>query len=70
MEENRVSIWPAALSLTVSYMSSILVLGYPAEMYSFGSQNWLGIFGWSLGALLSVLIYVPVLYPLKTITAN
>ena len=51
-------------------MSSIMVLGYPAEMYTFGGQYVLNSFGWALGYFLSGFIYVPVLYPLKTTTTN
>ena len=54
----------------VSFASSILVLGCPAEIYTFGGQYLLDGVGFSLGYILSGLIYVPVLYPLNTITAN
>ena len=67
---STIGILPATLSLTISYMSSITVLGYPAEMYTFGGQYLLNSFGWALGYFLSGFIYVPVLYPLKTTTTN
>ena len=65
-----IAIWPAILSLSVSFMSSVSMLGLPAEIYTFGGQFWLGTLGWTLGHFLSVLVYVPVLYPLQTTTAN
>ena len=43
---------------------------FPAEIYTFGGQYFIGNFGWALGAVLSCMVYVPVLYPLGTITAN
>ena len=67
---DRISVWSAALSLTVSFMSAASMLGYPAEIYTFGGQFWLGTLGWALGAFLSAVIYVPVLYPLQTTTSN
>ena len=65
-----IAIWPAILSLSVCFMSSVSMLGLPAEIYTFGGQFWLGTLGWTLGHFLSVLVYVPVLYPLQTTTAN
>ena len=65
-----IAIWPAILSLSVSFMSSVSMLGLPAEIYTFGGQFWLGTLGWTLGHFLSVLVYVPVLYPVQTTTAN
>ena len=51
-------------------MSSVSMVGIPAEIYTFGGQYMLCGIGWTLGNILSVLIYVPVLYPLQTTTAN
>ena len=65
-----IGVIPAALSLTVSFVSSIMIIGWPAEVYTFGGQYFLGGFGFALGYLLCAFIYVPVLYPLKTTTAN
>ena len=46
-----IGVLPATLSLSISYMSLIMVLGYPAEMYTFGGQYVLNSFGWALGYL-------------------
>ena len=32
-----IAIWPAILSLSVSFMSSVSMLGLPAEIYTFGA---------------------------------
>ena len=53
-----------------SYVSAILVLGYPAEMYAFGGQMWLHAIGTALGAALACVLYVPVFYPLKITSIN
>ncbi len=67
----QIGVLGASVSLTVSFISSILILGYPAEIYSFGSQYWVGNFGWAfLAPVLSAVVYVPVLYPLQTTTSN
>ena len=67
---NTIRFRPASVSLMVSFASSILVLGCPAEIYTFGGQFLLDGVGFALRYVLSGLIYVPVLYPLNTITAN
>ena len=53
-----------------SYVSAILVLGFPAEMYAFGGQMWLNAAGTALGAILACVLYVPVFYPLKLTSIN
>ncbi|XP_046548473.1 sodium-coupled monocarboxylate transporter 1-like [Haliotis rubra] len=56
---------PLAISILVSFMSAILILGTPAEMYREGTQYYLYTFG-LIGAIgVSTLLYVPLLYPLK-----
>ena len=67
---STISVLPATISLTISFISTVLILGYPAEMYTFGGQFFLAAFGWALGYFLSGIIYVPVLYPLRTTTSN
>ena len=70
MGNHNIQVIPAAMSLTVSFISSILILGEPAEMYTFGGQLWISKFGWMLGAVLSTVIFVPVLHPLKLTSVN
>lgn len=70
MGNHDIQVIPAAMSLTVSFISSILILGEPAEMYTFGGQLWISKFGWLLGAALSTVIFVPVLHPLKLTSVN
>ncbi len=66
----EISLLPVILSLTASFISAILFLGYPAETYAFGGQYWLFAVGTSIGAVLAAVIYVPLLYPLKLISVN
>ncbi|KAK3095113.1 hypothetical protein FSP39_010456 [Pinctada imbricata] len=56
---------PLALSLLVTYQSSIFLLGYPGEMYVYGSMFWLSFIGVSLGFLLIAWFVVPLLHPLQ-----
>ena len=61
---------PVSLSITASYVSALLVLGYPAEMYAFGGQWLLHAVGTALGAVLAAVLFVPVFYPLKLTSVN
>lgn len=66
----KMNIIPVTLSLMVSYISTITLLGYPTEMYSFGAQYWLCTIGVALGAFLACYVFVPVFYPLKLTSVN
>lgn len=65
LADGKLKTIPAALSILVSGISAILVLGEPAEMYTHGSQLLLKTFGYCLIAFLSGFIFVPIFYPLK-----
>ena len=60
---------PLAISLLVSYDSSTLTLGLPAEMYVYGVQLWWSSFGLFVAVVFACLIMVPLLYPLKIASA-
>ena len=70
MGNRNIQVVPAAVSLTVSFISSILILGEPAEMYTFGGQLMISKLGWMFGAALSTVVFVPVLHPLKLTSVN
>ena len=56
---------PVALSILVSFISAIMVLGTPAEMYTQGTQMALKTIGYCLGLGLSSMLMVPLFYGLK-----
>jgi len=68
--DRKMSVLPVTLSYTVSFLSTILILGYPAEIYSFGAYLVIGMLGFTVAPLLAAIIFVPVLYPLKFISIN
>ena len=70
MGNRQMNLIPVTLSLMVSYISTLTLLGYPAEMYAFGSQYWMSAFGKGAGALIACYLFVPVLYPLKLVSVN
>ncbi|XP_056002759.1 sodium-coupled monocarboxylate transporter 1-like [Ostrea edulis] len=56
---------PVAISILVSFMSAILILGTPAEMYTQGTQYFMYLFGLILAVILASQLFVPLLYPLQ-----
>ena len=68
MGNRQMKILPVALSLMVSFESSITMLGYPAETYVYGMMFWLSIVALMLSVMLGVRILVPLVHPLKLTT--
>ncbi|KAK3095118.1 hypothetical protein FSP39_010525 [Pinctada imbricata] len=61
----QMKILPVALSLMVSFESSIMMLGFPAETYVYGMSFWLSTFAFLVALLLAVRMVVPLVHPLK-----
>ena len=59
------NIWPVALSLLSAFLSAILILGTPAEVYTEGTQYWVYTLGMMASCVFAVILFVPLLYPLK-----
>ncbi|KAK3094940.1 hypothetical protein FSP39_008115 [Pinctada imbricata] len=65
MGNRKMSLLPVAASILVSFLSAILILGAPAEMYTRGTQYYLYLFGQMLAVVLATVLFVPLFYPLK-----
>ncbi|KAH9509620.1 Sodium-coupled monocarboxylate transporter 1, partial [Bulinus truncatus] len=65
MGNRNMSVLPVAISILVSFMSAILILGTPAEMYTQGTEYIVTLIGLCMGIILASLLFVPLLYPLK-----
>lgn len=61
----KMSILPVTLSLIVSFESSIMMLAYPAEVYTYGIMFLLTSLGFMFATLLATRIVVPLIHPLK-----
>ena len=59
------SIFPVALSILSAFLSAILILGTPAEIYTEGIMYWMYVWGMMLSCVFATLLFVPLLYPLK-----
>ncbi|KAK7096188.1 sodium-coupled monocarboxylate transporter 1-like isoform X1 [Littorina saxatilis] len=65
MANRSMSIVPVAISILVSFMSAILILGTPAEMYTAGTEYFVYLGGIILAIIIAAQVFVPLLYPLK-----
>ena len=60
---------PVALSILVSFLSGIMVLGTPAEMYTKGTQLFMRTIGYCIACLLSAVFIVPMFFKIKVTSA-
>ncbi|XP_064595750.1 sodium-coupled monocarboxylate transporter 2-like [Liolophura sinensis] len=58
-------VGPVAMSLIVSFESSIMMLGFPAEMYAYGTHYWMSLVGYFFCIIIISQTFVPLLHPLK-----
>lgn len=65
MGSRQMQILPVGISILVSFMSAILILGFPAEMYTAGTLFYISLLSIIIGIILATIIFVPLLYPLK-----
>ncbi|XP_050403134.1 sodium-dependent multivitamin transporter [Patella vulgata] len=63
--ERKMTFLPVAISLLVSFESSIMMLGVPAESYVYGIQWWICTWGYLLSKIVSIFVVVPLIHPLK-----
>ncbi|GFR23161.1 sodium-coupled monocarboxylate transporter 2 [Trichonephila clavata] len=56
------SIFPVIMSITVTMLSGITMLGHPAEIYKYGLQLLLLCVGFPIGTVLSSYIFLPVFF--------
>ena len=66
----KLSPVPVAISMFMSYVSAVLVLGNTAEMYTAGVQYWLACIGSSMAFLFAAAVFVPLFFPLRFTSGN
>ncbi|KAF8763793.1 Sodium-coupled monocarboxylate transporter 1 like protein [Argiope bruennichi] len=69
MGNQNVHILPVAVSIIATSLSSVSVLGVPAEMYLHGTQYVITGLGIPLGGLLAAYGFLPVFYEMQVSTA-
>ncbi|XP_060083301.1 sodium-dependent multivitamin transporter-like [Ylistrum balloti] len=65
MGDSKMSFVPVAISLMVSYESGIMMLGIPAEVYTYGMQLGISYFGFFIADMTSRQVFVPALRELE-----
>lgn len=65
MGDRNMQLFPIAISIMASFISAVLILGTPAEMYMAGTLYMIYIIGACIGCILASLCFVPLMYPLK-----
>ena len=63
--DRQLKALPVALSFVVTFQSSIIILGFPAEAYAYGMQYCIQTIGVTIAYLLSTVIVIPVFHPMK-----
>ncbi|KAK2163806.1 hypothetical protein LSH36_74g13000 [Paralvinella palmiformis] len=63
--DRKMHIVPVAISLVVSFVSTIDILGNPAEVYIYGTQYMWYILATVIGILCGTFLFVPLYYPLN-----
>ncbi|XP_055943501.1 putative sodium-dependent multivitamin transporter [Argiope bruennichi] len=69
MGSRTMGIWPVAFSLMATCLSSVAVLGVPAETYLYGTQILMSMVGIPIGGFIAVYGFLPVFYDMKVSTA-
>eukprot|EP00095_Tigriopus_kingsejongensis_P000170 maker-scaffold487_size158652-snap-gene-0.46 protein:Tk00170 transcript:maker-scaffold487_size158652-snap-gene-0.46-mRNA-1 annotation:"hypothetical protein CAPTEDRAFT_141957" len=68
MGGHSIGVLPMAISLCASFNSAYMILGIPSEMYTYGTQFFLMIFGTGIGVVLAAELWIPVLYRLRLVS--
>ena len=61
----EMSMIPVAVSLLVTYLSAVSVIGIPAEMYIYNTMFLYSFIGIALANLIQYCMIVPLMYPLR-----
>ena len=61
----KLYMFPVALSMFMSVISGIMILGNSAEMYFYGTQMWLDCLGKATFYSISATLFVPLMYRMK-----
>ena len=67
--DRRLSTLPVAISMFVSLVSGVLVLGHPAEVYTRGVQFLIRSVGHVIAGLIAAAVFVPLFFRLRLTSA-
>ena len=59
LANRRLNFWPVSISILVSFLSAITLLGLPGEIYSYGTQFYLTMIGYVIICSVVSTVFVP-----------
>ena len=62
--------WPIAISILVSFLSAISLLGLPGEIYTYGTQFYVVILSYVLVCAATSTVYIPMFRRIKITSVN
>ena len=68
--DRQMKNWPVAISMLVSFLSAITILGIPGEIYTFGTQFSVVIFSYVLVYAAVTTVYIPMFRRIKITSVN
>ena len=60
---------PVGISILASFTSSIGILGFPAEMYRYGTMYWMIIISYPITQLIAAFVFAPMFHGLGITSA-
>ena len=68
--DRQMKNWPVAISLLVSYLSAITLLGVPSEIYTYGARYYVLIISYFIICFTVAVIFVPMFRRVNITCAN
>jgi len=68
--DRQMKKWPVAISLLVSFLSAITILGLPGEIYTYGTQFYVVILSYVLVCAAVSTVYIPMFRRIKILSVN
>ena len=68
--DRQMKKWPVAISLLVSFLSAITILGLPGEIYTYGTQFYVVILSYVLVCAAVSTVYIPMFRRIKITSVN
>lgn len=68
--DRRMKSWPVAISILVSFLSAITLLGLPGEIYTYGTQFYVVLVSYVLICATTSTVYIPMFRRIKITSVN
>ena len=68
--DRQMKSWPIAISILVSFLSAISLLGLPGEIYTYGTQFYLVILSYVLVCTATSTVYIPMFRRIRITSVN